>query len=136
MRIPGALAKVETFAILLNFWDRILSNPRFQDLYMVIRSAPRLRRFILVADDNDNQRKLCGKRMRLGPVEKAVGHRMRWQKSVEKKGVRKIWEVWDRKWKNGKAFKDSAIKVDFGRYPSIEFARICIEAVEEAEQGF
>jgi hypothetical protein len=122
---PKTLLHVRKFAILINFWNKIVSDPQHHQAYAAIRKAPNLRMLALVDEQVPRSRRVYGKRLRIvnwdGPN---VGTRrlIRWEKGVKKEGKEKVWRSWDDKILD----KDEKKKVQW-RLPDIRFARVILE---------
>jgi hypothetical protein len=123
---PETLQFVRKFAILINFWNIIVSDPRYHEVYSAFRNAPSLEMLCLVGEDVPDSRRTYGKQMKLkdfdGPeCERKIS--VRWEKDVRAYGKEKVWKNWDSKILSD----EQRARMVKWRTPDIRFARIMLE---------
>jgi hypothetical protein len=101
---------VRIFAVLIDFWNRVLSDPKFHEGYEAVRRAPQLEMLVLVQEEGGTERwrkrRTYGKRV-VVEVWKGGGEAkkkdqtsrkmVRWEKEVRGKGAEVVWREWDGK---------------------------------------
>jgi hypothetical protein len=114
---PGAFANVQRLAVLLAFWNVILSNPRYNDLYIAIRKERSLKQLVVVEDTSENT--LFRKTMSLVDCTEVTIPKLKvWQRVIRRKGAEKLWSKWDMK---------KRLEVDkVSGSPEISFAKISL----------
>jgi hypothetical protein len=123
---PETLQYVRKFATLIDYWNRITSDPEYREMYAAIRRAPNLKMLCLVSEDVPRRRRVYKKQMKVkhwdGP-DHIPRKLVRWEKEVRLLGKDTVWKDWDKK-----LLDEGERKRVTRGYPEIRFAKLTLDS--------